>query len=359
MSAGPPPLADTAERVRLEIERTIQRNIKGLEFLTAPKQSVGAMDKELLLRRGTLAFYRYRAVAAELYRVPILIVSPTSNRGYVFDLAKGQSLVEFLLTQGYDVFLMDWLPPRRDESRLRLEDYVQDMIPACAAIVRDLTGIADVTLMGYCMGGTLALIHAAFAQPGTVANLVLLATPVDFEPMTLFRAWVDPAHFDLDRLVDTVGNVPGEMVLGAFDLLRPANRPAGRLHLWANMWDDEFVRSYRMFERWSAETLPIAGEYFRQTTKAFLWENALCRNELAVGGRHVDLGAITAPILNIIAEHDHVVPHACAQPLGKLVGSTDYEEITVKGGHVSVVAGPAAAKRLWPSIDAWLGRRSV
>jgi polyhydroxyalkanoate synthase subunit PhaC len=350
--------SEVAEKLRAEIDRAIQRNIKGLEFLTAPKQAVGTMPKETLLRRGTLQLYHYHPSVDEVYRVPILIVSPTSNRGYIFDLARGQSLVEFLLARGYDVYMIDWLPPRRDESHLRLENYLLDFIPACRAIVRERSGQDRATLLGYCVGGTLSLLYAAL-NPEHIANLVLFATPVDFTRMALFRAWGDERHFDVDRLVDTVGNIPGEFFLSAFDLMRPANRTAGVLQLWTNMWNDDYVKSYRMFDRWAAETLPLAGEYFRQSTKEFLWRNSIMTGELFIGGQRIDLKKVSAPVLSIVAQHDHVVPHPAAHPIMELVGSAEHEELIVKGGHVSVVAGPSAVTRLWPSIDQWLAKRSV
>ncbi len=350
--------AATGERVRAEIERAILRNIKGLEFLTSPKQSVGVMASDLLVRRGTMALYRYRPITDEVYRLPLLIVSPPSNKGYIFDLARGQSFIEFMLGRGYDIFLLDWMPPRGDEAGIGLEDYVFDFIQDSVSRVAELTGEAHLTLSGYCMGGTLAVLYAAL-NPDPVTNLLCFTTPIDFKHMTLFRAWANAEHFDVDRLVDQLGNIPAEITLGAFDLLRPANRTAGVLNLWANMWNDDYVKSYRVFDRWAAETLPMPGGYFRQIVKQLLWDNALVEGRMEVGGQPVDLGRITIPILNIVAQHDHIVAREAAAPLMTLTGSTDVEEIVSKGGHVSVVAGPGAVKRLWPSIDAWLGRRSV
>jgi polyhydroxyalkanoate synthase len=114
-----------------------------------------------------------------------------------------------------------------------------------------------------------------------------------------------------------------------------------------------------MFDRWAEETLPLAGECFRQVTKTLLWRNALLKGEMQLDGRRIDLSNIKAPLLSIIAQHDHIVPHPAAHPIMELVGSSEREEIIVKGGHVSIVAGLGAVKRLWPSIDRWLGRRSV
>ena len=181
--------------------------------------------------------------------------------------------------------MIDWLPPRKDESGLGLADYVLDFIPACLARVREVTREATATVLGYCMGGTLALLHAGL-HPETVENLLLLATPVDFEQMALFRLWGSEKYFDVDRLVDALGNIPGEFILSAFDILRPANRTAGVLHLWSNMWNDDYVKSYRLFDRWAAETLPIAGKYLQRNDQVihvaqFRHEG---RNEI-IGGR--------------------------------------------------------------------------
>lgn len=348
-----------AQRVREETRRTLQRNIKGLDFLTVGRQTVGAMAYDTVHRDGTAALNHYRPLTDEIYRVPLLIVSPPSNRGYIFDLAKGQSFVEFMLERGYDVFNLDWYEPTRAEAGLGFEDYVDRFIHDSIARVQAITGEREVSLSGYCMGGALAVMYAALYPGEAVRNLIGFATPVDFSHMKLFRAWADKKHFDVDQLVDTLGLIPGNIMLGAFDLARPANRTAGQLQLWTNMWNDDYVRSYRMFDRWSAETLAVPGEYFRQQVKQLIWDNALVENRLEIGGRRVDLKAIDVPILNITAQHDHIVAYEAAQPLLTATASTDCEDIVSKGGHVSVVAGPQAVKRLWPQVDTWLGRRSV
>jgi poly[(R)-3-hydroxyalkanoate] polymerase subunit PhaC len=114
-----------------------------------------------------------------------------------------------------------------------------------------------------------------------------------------------------------------------------------------------------MFERWADDQIPFPGECFRQTTKELMWENKLFKNELMLGGRRVDLGNIQVPFLSVMAEHDHIVPYESAKDLIGMVGSTDKRDIVIKGGHVSMVAGPNASRRLWPELDAWLSERSV
>jgi polyhydroxyalkanoate synthase subunit PhaC len=142
-------------------------------------------------------------------------------------------------------------------------------------------------------------------------------------------------------------------------MLRPAQRLAGQVRLWDNMWNDEFVRSYRMFDRWAADQIPFPGECFRQTVKELMWENRLYKNELMLGGRPVDLSRVTVPFLHVMAEHDHIVPFESARELVGRVGSADKRDIVLKGGHVSLVAGPSAVRRLWPTLERWLAERSL
>ncbi|MBY0583586.1 MAG: alpha/beta fold hydrolase [Sphingomonas sp.] len=321
---------------------------------------LGASPKDKLLQRGTMVLYHYRPQSDEVYRVPILLVMATTNRGYIFDMVPGQSLVEYLLKAGYDVFMLDWEAPRADEKHLGLEDYVLDFLPTCVDRVLEETGEPDLTVVGYCFGGVLSVLWAGL-QPdnGPMKNLVCFTTPVDFSKMEMFQAWSDPRFFDVDRLVDTFGNCPADYLYTAFDMLRPGARMVANIRLYDNMWNDEFVKSYRMFDRWAADMLPLAGEYFRETTKKLMWENQLYHGTLDLGGKRVDLGRITVPFLHVTAQHDHIVPSAASAPLIDMVGSADKEGVEMKGGHVSLVAGGNAIRRLWPKLTDWLSERST
>jgi polyhydroxyalkanoate synthase len=153
--------------------------------------------------------------------------------------------------------------------------------------------------------------------------------------------------------------VPPEMILSSFEMLRPASRAASQVQLWENIWNDEFVKSYRMFDRWATDTLPLAGEYFRAITRDLMWDNKLYNDVMTVGGRKADIADIKVPVLHAVAEHDHIVPYGAARPLIEKIGSVDKEEVILKGGHVSLVAGPNAVRRLWPKLDSWLCGRSI
>jgi polyhydroxyalkanoate synthase len=330
-----------------------------VQYLSSSDPPVAQTPKETIYRRGTLELHHYRPMCDEIYRVPLVLVMSLVSKAFIFDLGPGQSLVEFLLNKGYDVYLVDWGVPRPEDRRLRLDDYVLDFLPACTARIAADSGEPDLTMIGYCMGGQLALMYAALHHDGPLKNLVCLTTPINSEGMGLFRTWSDKRYFDVDRIVDTLGNVPAEVLYNSFQMLRPAQRMMGDIKLWDNMWDDNFVRSYRLIERWGREQIPFPGECFRQMTKEITWDNKLYKNELMLGGQRVDLRNIKASFLAVMAQHDHIVPFDSAKELLGMISSTDKQEVVMKGGHVSVLAGANASGRLWPFLDRWLAERSV
>jgi polyhydroxyalkanoate synthase subunit PhaC len=352
-------LASIPERIQSEVQRAIQRSIKGVEYFSSSGPALGLTPKDVLSTRGTMNLYHYRPMADEIYRVPILIVMATTNRGYILDMVPGQSFIEFLLKRGYDVYMLDWTAPKPEEKRLGMEDYVLDFIPHCIRSVQEDSGEQDVSVIGYCFGGVLSLLYGSIFSDGPMKNLVLFTTPIDFREMKLFQNFSDRRYFDVDRLVDSVGNVPPEMILSSFEMLRPASRGISQVQLWDNIWNDEYVKSFRMFDRWATDTLPLAGEYFRDITKDLIWDNKLFNDTMSVGGHAARLADIKLPVLHAVAEHDHIVPYEAARHLITNIGSTDKEEVMLKGGHVSLVAGANAIKRLWPKLDSWLAGRST
>jgi polyhydroxyalkanoate synthase len=354
-----PALDPVVRSAQAEFERALVRNVKGLEYFASPAPVLGISPKDVLVERGTMRLYHYHPRQDDVYRVPILLVMATTNRGYIFDMVPGQSLVEYLLDQGFDVFMLDWEAPRADERTLSLESYVLDFLPHAIARVAQETGEPDVSVVGYCFGGVLSLLWAALEGKDRLANLVTFTTPVDFSRMEMFQAWSDRRFFDVDRLVQVFGNCPGDYLYTAFDMLRPGTRAVTAPRLYDQLHDEAYVRSFRMFDRWSTDILPLAGEYFRQTTRQLMWDNCLMNGCMEVGGRHIDLGAVTAPFLHVAAQHDHIVPTDASAPLLSMIGSTDKEEVVLKGGHVSLVAGGNAVKRLWPKLAHWLGERST
>ncbi len=111
--------------------------------------------------------------------------------------------------------------------------------------------------------------------------------------------------------------------------------------------------------KWESDNIPFPGGVFRQMVNDFLRENKLVKGTWQIGGKRVDLGNIKQPFLHLLAQDDHITPHASSHDLVRLVGSRDKQELVMKGGHVGLVAGRGAQARMWPALEAWLAPRSV
>ena len=248
---------------------------------------------------------------------------------------------------------------RRHRSSLRLEDYALSRIPDCVERILEDSGEPDLNLLGYCVGGSLALMYLGTHPDAPVRNMACLTTPVNFKGMGLFSQWTDERYFDVDRIVDTLGNVPGEILLSAFDMLRPTGRLTSPIQVLDRIRDDKYVKSFMLVDRWGADQIPFPGEAFRQMVKELYWKNALLEGTLELSGRHVDLSSIRVPMIHAMAQHDHIVPYEAAKPALEQVGSEDTEEVVLRGGHASLVAGGNAMYRLGPRLDQWLSVRST
>jgi polyhydroxyalkanoate synthase subunit PhaC len=191
-----------------------------------------------------------------------------------------------------------------------------------------------------------------------VRNLVLMATPVDFSGMQAITALVRDGRLDPEEIVEPTGNVPPEVVENAFRMLKPTAEISQYATLWENLWNDEYMEGYQAMGQWTRDHVPFPGAAFRQTVEQLVRRNALMDGSLVLSGERVDLGAIRCPVLNVMAERDHIVPASAAEPVPQLVGSSEAEELRLAAGHVGLVAGRAAAKVTLPGIAGWIADHS-
>ncbi len=351
--------SDVDDKIQRAVEKVLSRNIDGLKHLDGLALDLGVTPKDIIYSRGTMKLYHYHPVSDEIYRVPIVLVMSLLNRYYIVDLAPGQSFVEYLVGQGFDVYLVDWGSPRKEHKHLSFDDYVDDFLPDCLEKVAEDCGEEEVSLIGYCLGGVIASLYAALHPDKNINNLVAIATPVNTEGMPLYKSWADNQAFDIDLIVDELGNIPGEMLDTMMQSLRPLQKTAGRMQLLDNVSNDKFLEAHYRFERWTADQVPMAGEAARQLFRDFLRDNKLVKGQMEISGTEVKLENILANFLHITAVHDHIVPTAASKELIHLVGSEDKSEISLKGGHVSLIAGGNAVFRLWPQVAEWLAERSL
>ena len=331
--------------------------IKGSEALMDVNEvDVGITPKELVYEQDKVRLFHYKSDQVTC-KVPVLIVYALVNRQYMLDLQPDRSFVKKLLESGMDLYILDWGYPTKADKYMTLDDHINVYMSDCVDHIRTSTGHDKINLMGICQGGTFCTMFSAI-YPEKVKNLVTLVTPIDFSGKDglLFRWSKD---MDIDALVDTYGVVPGDFLNSGFTMLMPFALNIGKYTAMLDIVEDkDKLMNFLRMEKWIFDSPAQAGETLRQFVKDMYQGNKLVKGTLVIGDKKVNLKNVTAPLLNIYAISDHIVPPSSTKPLNDLVGSTDKELYEFKGGHIGVFVGGKSQKELAPAIVSWLQKRS-
>ena len=352
------PLNFSAEKLADEATKLQQKLGAGLKTLREVEDvSYGATEKEAVYSDGRLVLYRFRGAQPATSRIPLLVVYALVNRPYMVDLQHDRSLVKNLLAQGEDIYIIDWGYPDGSDRYLLLEDYIERFIGGCVDFLRAKHELPAINLLGICQGGTLSLCYSSL-HPDKVKNLVTMVTPVDFHTGdNMLSNWT--RDLDVDLFVDTLGNVPADLMNFCYLMLKPFRLNVQKYVGLTDILDDKTaVEDFLRMEKWIFDSPDQAGEAFRQFIKQFYQANGLIAGGVEIGGRAVALSNITAPVLNIYAEQDHLVPPDASRALKGRVGTDDYTELSFKGGHIGIYVSSRAQREVPGAIHAWLKARS-
>jgi polyhydroxyalkanoate synthase len=185
-----------------------------------------------------------------------------------------------------------------------------------------------------------------------------MVTPVDFHTAdNMLSNWT--RGMDVDLFVDTLGNVPADLMNLCYLTLKPWRLFAQKYVGLVDILDDKrAVEDFLRMEKWIFDTPDQAGEAFRQFIKQFYQGNGFVNGGITIGEREVHLGLVEMPVLNIYAEQDHLVPPDASRALKDLVGSDDYTELSFRGGHIGIYVSGRAQVQVPQTIHDWLAQRS-
>ncbi len=318
-----------------------------------PKPKVGVTPADVVWAENKWRLLRYRPRAQGLsHATPLLLVPSLINRHYVLDLMPGKSFAEYLVAQGFDVYCIDWGTPGDEDRYVTFDDIVDGALGRALRRVASTVPHRRAHVLGYCMGGLLMAIHGALHQQH-LQSFVALAAPVTFSDGSILSRWTRAKGFDVDAVVDGTGNVPWQLLQGAFQLLRPTLPLSKAVSLLDRAWNDEFLDGFLALETWGNDNVALPGEFYRTYIKELYQRDALIRGELLVRGRRVELKNLVCPTLAVTFEHDNIVPGPSAGALIAAAGAKDKEHLHLPGGHVGAVVSKHAAKTLWPKLTSF------
>ena len=311
-------------------------------------------EPPVVWRSGAACLYDYGTEAtAKANGVPVLFVPSLINRSYVLDLSKRASMLRYLADHGIWPFLIDWGKPGAKERNFTLTDYIAGVLEDAFKATQSLAG-ERIAIVGYCMGGLLAL-ALALRQRKVVPGLALLATPWDFhagENGEREGQTAKVAFESVAPLVDALGEMPIDILQSFFLLLNPF-QAAKKFRIFASL-DPHSSRAqdFVALEDWVNDGTALAALVARECLLGWYGDNTPVRGEWKVAGRKVRPETFDVPSLVLVPSQDYIVPPASARALAEVLPRA--ESRVVATGHIGMAVGTRAKTELWQPLAEWL-----
>ena len=359
MSSTKIPLDLILEKMAEDAEIAQQRVSKASEVLQGQLNTdLASTPYEIVYEedRVKVKHYSRNENAENKLKVPLLVVYALINRETMLDLQPDRSVVKTFLEGGIDLYMIDWGYPKRKDRYLTINDHVNGYMNNIVDFIRKKHNVPKINLMGICMGGSFCLMYSAL-HPDKIKNLVTTVTPSSFDTdKGLLHVWMK--DIDVDGIIKTYGNIPGDLMNFGFLLLNPARLMIDKyVGFIENMDNKDFVENFIRMERWIFDSPDVPGETFRQFVEDGYKKNLLIQSKMYLGGKRVDLKKLTMPLLNFFGEYDHLVPPEACDQLTSAVGSKDVEDVRLETGHIGIYVSSRFQKMFAPKIVRWLKER--
>jgi polyhydroxyalkanoate synthase subunit PhaC len=282
-----------------------------------------------------------------------------------FDLRRGCSLVEHLVTEGRPTYLVEYGEVAFKDRSLGMEHWVTEVIPEAIRVVSKHAGGRPVHLVGWSLGGVFALLTAAAWSSLPVASVTTLGSPIDvtqvpmIAPLRPLLGLVGDKASPINLAYRLMGGVPKPLVRTAFQLSafqKLVTKPFVQL---AKLDDTDFLAQVEAVDRFTDNMIAYPGRTFGQLYHRLLKGNQLATGTVTMDDREISLSDITAPLLAFGGSADGIAPVQCVRPIVDLVtGVDDLRFEIVPGGHLGMLTGRAARRTTWRILDEWIAGHS-
>jgi polyhydroxyalkanoate synthase len=340
-----------AAALESEIRARFDRLAAGIESYRRHPFYRSLSEPPVLWQDGTTRLLDYRSGPAA---GPVVLAVPSLiNRAHILDLTAERSLLRALASFGTRPLLVDWGAPGSLERGFSLTDYIAGRLEQALDRALSETG-GPVVLLGYCMGGLLA-VALALRRRRDLAGLVCLATPWDFHAERPAQAKLLGTSLALlEPLLRNIGELPVDAIQALFagvDPLQVIRKFAGFAELDP---DSERARLFVAVEDWLNDGVPLAAPVARECLAGWYGANTPAGGAWRVAGEIVEPAALDLPSLVVIPDQDRIVPPASAEALARTLPRA--EALRPAAGHIGMIVGGGAVERLYEPLIAWLSR---
>ena len=322
--------------------------LKGIEAYRRHPYHRDLAEPQTVWRQGTTRLLDYGlpgAKGAALLAVPSLI-----NRAYILDLSAGRSMMRNLAKRGLRPYLLDWGAPGEQEMRFGLDDYVGTRLAAALDAVTKRSGPPAV--LGYCMGGLLAL-ALGILRPKDIRGLALFATPWDFHKPDSSQARIVTAmRQPIEDAIKLWGGMPVDLLQACFAAVDPGGIER-KFRVLAEMnAASPRLRDFVALEDWLNDGVMLAGPVARESLFGWYIENRPAKGTWRVAGKAIRPERYKGPALIMVPSRDRIVPPASALALAQAMPQAETVEIDT--GHIGMVTGALAPRQVYVQLAKWL-----
>src|SRR4051794_18014175 len=304
--------------------------------------------------------HRYKLPRSPSAHSPVLLVPPLAAPARCFDLRRGCSVAEHLISLGYPTYLVDYGAISFSDRQLGLEHWVEEVIPQAVEAVRaDAGGDCEGQVVGWCLGGIMSLLSVAGGDL-PVSSVSLIASPFDFAKVRGAAPVRRLAELTGGRVVtalyQALGGAPAPLVSLGFQLTALDKRITKPLTLLRNLDDREMLAHIEAVDDYMAHMLAYPGRTFGQLYHRFFRVNDLADGRVELeDGKVIDVANVQAPVLVVAGANDVLAPReAVYHVVDLLTGAPDVRVFTAKGGHLGVLTGRGARDTTWRHLDMFL-----
>ena len=348
-------------------------------------RNVATTPGKVVFENKLIQLIQYAPTTEQVYERPLLIVPPWINKFYILDLQPANSFIKWAVDQGYTVFVVSWANPDESHADLMMDDYMELGILDSINAIEQATGQSDVTMIGYCIGGTLTgatLAYMAAQGDDRVKAVTFFTTQFDFTEAGDLKVFIDEKQLEnLDKKMSKKGYLEGGDMGTAFNLLRSNDL------IWTF-----YVNNYLMGKEpldfdllyWNADATRMPHKlHMYYLRECYLHNNLAKPGGISIRDVPIDLGKITVPTYLQSSREDHIAPFNSVFKCKSLLGGP-VRFMLAGSGHIAGVVNPPSANKYnywmnedqpddleewlagaeshpgswWPDWDAWLSQYS-
>ncbi len=322
------------------------------------------MPSELIDEGPQRRVHRYLPLRRAGSSLPVLLVPPLAAPAVCFDLRRGCSVAEHLLQRGHETYLVDYGPVGFSDRSLGLEHWIEDVIPSAVRAVSAAAGDRPVQLVGWSLGGILALLASCADPRLAVASTALVGSPFDFSRVPLVAPLRPIAALTQGQVVTQLyrllGGAPAPLVKRGYQLVGIDKYVLKPWTILRNINDRDLLAQIEAVDAFMDGMHAYPGRTFGQLYHRFFRTNDLADGRLALSDRTLDLADVRVPVLAIAGEGDGIAPVAACHHVGDLLPAAASVRLeTAPGGHLGVLTGRAARRTTWALLDRFLAEHEV